>query len=110
MSRNQGGALFLLVVLIALGVARSPNVRAFFQNSFSNISGNLQARASNQASTSTDTLDWHLFLYWFIGAILVIALSDVAPQLTFGILFLIIVEELLLHWSTYAQLLQMPTK
>ncbi len=110
MSKNQGTSLFLLILLLALGAARSNAVQGFFKNGLSNISNNLGATAHGQAATSTDTLDWHLFLYWSIGAVLVLALSDIAPQITFGILFLIIVEELLLHWSTYAQLLQMPTK
>lgn len=112
MSRDQGIAVFLLLILVILGLARSAAVQQFFSSSLAAISGNLGATAHGQAvsSTATSQLDWHLFLYWFIGGLLVVAFSDVAPRVVIAILSLIILEELLVHWGSYAQYLSLPTK
>ena len=110
MSQNQGIGLFLVIVLIALGAARSQSVSNFFKSGTQNISTNLAATAQGKPITSTDVLDWHLFIYWGVAIILVVALSEVAPRLTYAILGLIIFEELLVHWNTYAGYLKIPTK
>lgn len=111
-SPEQLRSLVLMLIILALASARSETVQQFFASSIQNINGALSNTVQGKTNqpTANSTLDWHLFLYWFVAAIIVVLLSDVLPTITTGILVLIIVEQLLVHWQTYAKLLQMPTK
>lgn len=113
-SNPQFRVIFLIVLLVALAVARDKNVRNFFAQAGSRANLSLGAAASGTpvaATKSADvTLDWHRLIYWGIAAVLLIALAEPFPQLTQMLLVLIIFEELLTHWKEYAPLLNMPTK
>jgi hypothetical protein len=108
MQASQARTIFLISLLLGLAVVRSQPTKDFFKNAFSNASGALSGAAT--AKSPAVTLDWHLFLYWGVGAILLIALSETAPNLVTMFLILILIEELLVHWSEYAPLLKLPTK
>jgi hypothetical protein len=111
-TQNHYTALFLLILLLALEIVRSPQVRTVFTSFGAGASSNLGAVAHGTANAQSaiPPLDWHLLLYWGIAALLVLALADVAPTVVTAILILIIAEELLVHWSAYTSLIQVPTK
>ncbi len=110
MSANQTKTIFLVSILLGLAVVRSQPTKDFFKNAFANASGALSGQAPATGKSPTVTLDWHLFIYWGIAALLLIALSDAAPTFVTMFLILIIIEELLVHWKEYAPLLKLPTK
>lgn len=116
MSSGQIRTLILILILLALAVARSQNVRSFFSQAMSAASGSLSSVGSAAgtqkpaAPAPAVTLDWHLFLWWGGASIAALLLSDAAPNVVDAFLALLIVEELLVNWHTYAAFLQPPTK
>lgn len=109
MKQGQTVSLALLVMLTFLAAVRSSAVQGFFSGSFAHIGANLTGQAAS-TPTSGDVLDWHLFLWWGVAALLVIGASSYFPGVVNAILGLIIMEELLVHWSSYTALLSPPTK
>jgi hypothetical protein len=113
-SAGQGTTLMLMLVILVLVVARSSTALTFFKNIGTNagtsISNAAHGNASANKATAASTLDWHYFIYWGIAALLMVMLSAAAPTFTNTFLGLIILEQLLVHWSTYAKFLSIPTK
>lgn len=100
--------LVLLIALLFLEVARSTNVRNFFRTSFGQAENSLSAgHGSPSAQTS---LDWHLAAYWGVAAIILITVAGQYPTFATYLLSLVIIEELLVHWSDFAHYLAPPTK
>lgn len=44
---------------------------------------------------------WHTVVLWFLGAMALLALADVAPNIATMIVVLLIVAVLLTNWNTY---------
>jgi uncharacterized membrane protein (DUF4010 family) len=111
-SDEQMRVLVFLLILLALGAARSHTIRDFFKTAGTSAGAALSGAAQGQPAQSTPqtTLDWHLFLYWGGAAVAALLLSNAVPNIVNAILILIIIEEILVHWKDYAPLLSPPKK
>ena len=112
MQNKQLTVIVLLIVLLALEAARSPNVRTFFASVANRSNASLSAAAHGQSApkpTTTSQLDWKIGLYWGIAALILLAISSRAPGVATAFIVLIIVEQVLVNWQAYKPLLGMPT-
>jgi len=112
MQDKQLTVVVLLIVLLSLEAARSPNVRNYFASIANSSNASLSAVAHGQSApkaSATTQLNWKIGLYWGIAALILIAISSRAPGVATAFVVLIIVEQVLVNWQQYKPLLGMPT-